>query len=708
MKNIKPQLFISIATLFAMVSCEKVATSDNNTVQEDDTLITFNAQIAKTRVTVAGDGKCSWEKDDEIKIFWLDGSGNAHSTTAVAKEAGSSTSFSAAVDAADYYYAVYPSSATATLSAGGSLTVTIPSSQDGTLAHADICAAKTSAADLSFTFQHIVSLLKFENNRADIVRADVVAKENVCLSGSVECTFGASLSVGSADTRGVSATLNGAGTYYIAIAGGVEASAIAVKLSTSDPAVVIPAVNIEPTGGLSFTRAHILNVGRIDDRIITDYYIATDGSGNGLLESTPAPFSLLTTLAGNDVYRNRVIAGTTVHLAGGTYTPAVVLSLNPEESAPFTIKGEDGGTSIISGGGSTQILKTQGIADVHLEKLTLKSGSASQGGALYMNGGKVEANDCTFSSNTASGNAAVLYATGTSDVSFTDCSFVSNSCTGSSNAPSVAMLWGNAFLKVNGCYFGSNTAANRAVINSQGTSVVFISNSAFNNNSNTAASTYASVIHAAGAGAAIHNSTFNQNNAKDGSAPRNNCECITAATNLILTNNTFYEYFQSNRGVIAGTAAKEGILFNNVVLNNYSGTVFYFSSAGFKFTSYGHNIYRNITDYRTGDAKIGIPAASGDIAGVDKTILSGGAWNGTNHVYAWNGTLTSGTLTKATATELEPAIKAMTQTVGNTVVGAGTQLGTAFWNWINSIGATTTDQLGTDRGSSWWPGAYQN
>ena len=698
---------MSLAAVMTTAGCDKVSNGDKTPETSGDELV-FKAQLEETKVTVDGAGKCSWEKDDAIKIFWLDAGGSEHSVSATAQTAGASTTFSAVVDEADYYYAVYPASVTASLSSAGVLSVEIPSVQDGTMGNAQICVAKTSRADLALSFKHAVSLLKFENDRTDIVRADIVAKESVMLSGSVECTFGSSLTVGDATSREVSATLNGAGTYYVAVPGGVVASAIALRLSTSDPTVVLPAVNIKPAAGLTFTRSHILNFGRVDNRIVTDYYLAEDGSGTGLNSSSPASFTLLREMAASDVYSNRIIAGTTFHLAAGIYTPGGVLDLNPDESAPFSIIGENKSSTSISGGGSAQILKLQGNARVSLQKLTLRSGKSANGGAIYMNGGVLDAEDCNFTSNTATTSAGVIYATGTSDASFDACSFLSNSCSGSSNGPSVAMLWGNAFLKINGCYFGSYSAANRAVINSQGTSVVFICGSSFNNNSNTASSTYASVLHAAGAGAAIHNTTFYQNNGKEDSKPRNNCECITASTHLILTNNTFYEYFQANRGVIAGMAAKQGVLFNNIVLNNYSGTVFYFSSAGFKFTSYGHNIYRNITDYRTGDDKIGIPAATGDISGVAADILSGRTWDGTNHVYSWNGSLTSGSLTKATPSELEPAIRAMTQTVANTVIGSGTQLGAAFWAWISSLGATTVDQLGNPRGDAWWPGAYQN
>ena len=115
MKTNKTLLIISLAAAMTAAGCNK-ASNGENIPETDGNALVFEASIDATRVTVAGDGKCSWEKDDAIKIFWLDGGGAEHSVSATAKTAGASTTFSAAVDDADYYYAVYPATATASLS----------------------------------------------------------------------------------------------------------------------------------------------------------------------------------------------------------------------------------------------------------------------------------------------------------------------------------------------------------------------------------------------------------------------------------------------------------------------------------------------------------------------------------------------------------------------------------------------------------------
>lgn len=693
---------VSCAT--EIVGQEKETVSDELLCPVD---MTFNVDIDNTKTVLGDAGKCSFENGDQIKILCLDATETVKSTVAAVTVEDGVATISATVEDSNNYYAVYPANVSVALAKDGTLTVTDPVSQKGTFADASICVARTAKSEPSFSFKHAVGMLKFSIERTDVASVDIVAKGGANLAGDLVCTFtqdGVTIAGGSEPS--INAKVSGAGTYYVAIAPGAEAPALAIRMNISGE--LVPAVNVVPAEPIVFERAAISNVGRIDNRVITDYYISGSGEGNGLSAATPAGFSLLSTLASNDIYSNYVIAGTSFHILEGTHTVKTILDLNPVTASPFTIQGE--GNVTLNQNSNINFVKTQGAADVTLKNIKFSSFKGYQGGVLYMNGGRIFAQNCIFSSNTdriGSSGAGVIRATGNSDATFTNCEFLSNTCTGSSDSPSVAMLFGNAFMKFNGCYFGSNTATNRAVINAQGTSVVFLNACSFNNNKNTAAATYASVIHAAGNGVCVNSCTFYQNNGKADGKPLNNTECITASANMIITNSTFYEYFQQNRSVIAGIAAKKGIIFNDVVLNNYSGSVFYFSSAGYKFTSCGHNIYRTVTDYRADDAKIGIPAATGDVSGVAVNILSGGKWDNTLRCYTWDGTFSSGSLTKAAASEFETAVKAMTESVSNTVTGSG-KLGDLFWNWLISINAADKDQLGTSRGTTdWWPGSYQ-
>jgi len=692
MKKINFLFKLALASIIFVPSCSKTDTDTVKSCESDLETIEFTIDADDVKATVSS-GKCSWETGDQIKVIYLDNTNAQKNVTATVQTAGSSASIYATVGTADYYYAVYPASIEASLDASGKVTITVPETTDGTLKNAMICIAKTSRQDASFTFQHAVSLLSFEIERTDIVSADLVTKEGSKLSGAIECTFeSGTLVTGAAESSTHTITVSGAGKYYVPVPEGVSTSAIAIRMKTATD--IIPAVNVVPSSTITFGRNALKHLGRIDNRVITDYHFTT------------SDFDTFKSMLANDLYHNYIVGGATIHFASGTYTFSSVIELAPVIATKYIIEGA-GSETIFSGNSTTSLFKVKANAELDIKDLTMKSAkSTGNGGALFAENGIIVALNCELSSNSANTGGAI-YATGTSDVNFTNCKFFSNSSTAASNAPSVAMFWGNAFAKFNGCVFGSNTASNRAVINSQGTSLVFMNACAFNNNKNNAADTYASVIHAGGAGFAINNSTFYQNNGKADSKPWNNCECINAITNMVITNSTFYEYFQSNRGVIAATAAKKGILFNDIILNNYSGTVLYFSSANYTFTSKGHNVYRSITDYRTVDYKIGLPAVTGDVSGAAANVLSGASWDATNRVYKWNGTLSSGTLSKATPSEFETAVKSMTEVTNNSTAGSASQLGTTFWNWLVSISATTTDQLGTERGSQWWPGSYQ-
>lgn len=76
-----------------------------------------------------------WKAGDEISILWDGGN-----TTAQADAAGAQANFSASVDDASEYFAVYPSKASVSLSEGA-LTVGIPAEQNGAFEDVNIAIA---------------------------------------------------------------------------------------------------------------------------------------------------------------------------------------------------------------------------------------------------------------------------------------------------------------------------------------------------------------------------------------------------------------------------------------------------------------------------------------------------------------------------------------------------------------------------------------
>ena len=98
----------------------------------------------------------------------------------------------------------------------------------------------------------------------------------------------------------------------------------------------------------------------------------------------------------------------------------------------------------------------------------------------------------------------------------------------------------------------------------------------------------------------------------------------------------------------------------------------------------------NVYSEKTG----GCPyTASGDTAGKSKADLGSLAWDASNFVWKWNGTVAGG-FTPITSSGFSSAIGSASS---------------SFKSWLEEKGVLGKDQLGTDRGSgSWWPGAYQN
>ena len=104
-------------------------------------------------------------------------------------------------------------------------------------------------------------------------------------------------------------------------------------------------------------------------------------------------------------------------------------------------------------------------------------------------------------------------------------------------------------------------------------------------------------------------------------------------------------------------------------------------------TAYGFN---NVYSEKTGDCPY---TASGDTAGKSKTDLGSLAWDASNFVWKWDGTVAGG-FTPITASGFSSAIGSASS---------------SFKSWLEEEGVFSKDQLGSDRGSGdWWPGAYQN
>lgn len=197
--------------------------------------IVFSAAFGESPVTMTQLSGTSvlWIAGDGIKILWDGGS-----TTALADAGGATANFSASVDAASEYFAVYPSSASATLSAGV-LTVGIPSEQHGTFEDANIAIAKTT--DHTLSFKNLCALGKITLSRSDIAKVVFRGQNGENLAGD------ASLNINASGIPTVSATASpvdsivltpasgeafAAGSYYFAAIPGTLSDGVSFTYTT--------------------------------------------------------------------------------------------------------------------------------------------------------------------------------------------------------------------------------------------------------------------------------------------------------------------------------------------------------------------------------------------------------------------------------------------------------------------------------------------
>ncbi len=154
-----------------------------------------------------------------------------------------------------------------------------------------------------------------------------------------------------------------------------------------------------------------------------------------------------------------------------TITPASAL---PTIKAPVSIVGN--GHAVILDGGGAQILLAQN-AGLTLRNLTVRKGSAAQGGAVQVTGGQFTAQRVRFLDNASSKDGGAVYVDGPADVS--ECHFQGNTATGKGGAIDLAA--GNT-LTVNRSSFDGNSAGSGGAIATGGTLNVvnssFIKNSA--------------------------------------------------------------------------------------------------------------------------------------------------------------------------------------------------------------------------------------
>lgn len=478
----KKTALIMAAMLSAAVSCTKEQIheekSDKPEIEapgesEGSIPMEFTAVSDLTRTSIGelngGKREISWVKDDEIKIIY-----NNKSTTAKAETTGASTIFKANVDEAPAYYAVYPSSA-ATVAEDGSWKVAIPAKQDVSGGFGSAHYAAAVAKDGNLAFRNLCGWLRFTIADQRIKSVLIRGNGEQFLAGNLAVTFDeegniASKTVSNGNSR-IIVNVNGAGEYYVAVLPDVNLeNGVGFRFYTSNEIVSENAIEtgVFSSKALSVEQGKIVNLGGLDSRIVTDWWISPSGTGDGKSADSPAAgVEFLRAKLAQDVTSDKTrnglakgygCMGITIHAAAGEYDFAGqeinVTWPGHTSSVGTTILGAEG--TIFKNTGSSRFFKIGKSVDLKFENITFDGGNAgtenggaiwqndttailafkncafknnkaTTGGAVYMAGKNMTAENTSFSDNTATTAAGAVGIAGTAElVSFTDCDFTSN------------------------------------------------------------------------------------------------------------------------------------------------------------------------------------------------------------------------------------------------------------------------------------------
>ena len=219
-KTIINTLVAALAILTA-ASCAKEIQPASEGEANGARVLTASFAAADTKSTLDGQTP-KWAENDVVKL--TDGT-NIQDFTLVTSEPGANQAkitdegAKFAVTIPDGWgstiYAVYPASAYSSISSGN-IVITIPTTQDGSFASANICVAKTDGATLSF--KNATAILKIEGKTSTISSIEIPATGiagTYTISG-LDGTPSASVSSGA--NKITLSGMSGSGPFYVAAA----------------------------------------------------------------------------------------------------------------------------------------------------------------------------------------------------------------------------------------------------------------------------------------------------------------------------------------------------------------------------------------------------------------------------------------------------------------------------------------------------------
>ena len=499
MKKLIYPIMMAAAVIVA-VSCEKETSIESEIAENSNSEFvqwTFTAGMPETKTSLgtpsAGKVSVTWDADDVIRLWYLDGSNTPKSVDATTAAGGANATFTAnipAEDTPDHFWAAYPASA-GELTYDGEEKFTITCGRaDGSFKAANIMAAYSTAAAKSFAFKHAVGIIEISLPSGGVITHGgtdytiktirVKGKEtsipsegntDVTNDGTSVTSFGATpFAVG--DVKVVQSAaidltpeVRASGKAYIPSFPGTLTNGLAIRYYSD--AGNIPAI-LTKDAAIAVNRGHILPIGDLTGHITWDYYVSPDADGSGNGKSPAAAFNLSQVQAKIAActlmcYSNE-LNGTTFHFAEGTYTFTDYFTF-PKFSDRTTMNWE-GTNSVFDGNETSGLLKFTGTNLIFNAKgFSFQKGKADNGAALNIAVGTVsdsnfiaDFENCDFSNNesTADGGA-ILIKTDVRDgqLRFNNCSFNNNVCTG--NGAVLYAAGATMAAMFNKCSFTGNT-----------------------------------------------------------------------------------------------------------------------------------------------------------------------------------------------------------------------------------------------------------
>ena len=624
------------------VACTKseLRSPDSKPVKANYTELKFSATLendgeaaTESRTALQNDDSVLWTDGDKIDLIWNGGS--AASDALSLTDPAASAEFTVEVESGtEPVFAIYPSGTAASYD-GSSLSVTVPSSQDGSFGSAAIEAAKV--ADGGLAFKNLFGLVEISVSSSDVQSIILKAYGDKGIAGSAIVDFSGSIpsvSKGADTTSAITIAANGAGTYYAAVLPASLSDGLYIELRDGSDQLI----GQKFTGKkLEFARRKLVGLGTVAATTIAGTFVSVNGkeSGDGSSWDNAMSWSDLNSgiaagsisgsvfMAGG-TYESLATAGTTIAAGSnfsiyGGYNPASTgKDLSKRSTANYPTEFDGLGTSRIFVWNATTISTGfDGITFKNAYKSSVDVGSAiiinscksakfnncivkdcikvstgtsngtGGGGAVRAQKGTIEFSNCTFSGNSVSGvgfggvishgdnkSAAVL--------NLTKCSFLNNTAEGKGG---VLYLPAEASTTtIVDCTFEGNQAAEGGVVYINSACTLSSSKSRYINNRATA--TTSSDVGggcyriAASADITFDGDSFEGNSVGNWETSANGSGAVifADAAATIRVNDCYLEgNYSGSRGAIRSKASASILMMNNCRIRN--SRVYTFGSA---------------------------------------------------------------------------------------------------------------------------------